>query len=75
MKLLAPRARLPPRSFSVRSTITGLSQGMLEGETTSSNCRAMKATRSAFLLLSPRTWRVALRHHSSCARKACCQKR
>ena len=40
----------------------------------SSICRAMKATRAALFGRCPRTWRVALRHHSSWARKACCQK-
>jgi hypothetical protein len=35
----------------------------------------MKPTRSASLAFIPRSGRVALRHHSSCARNACCHQR
>ena len=69
-----PRQRLAPPSRSVCSMITGLSQGTLDGETASSACRPMKATRAALSGVMPRMGLVALRHHSSCARNACCQK-
>jgi hypothetical protein len=73
-RLSRPRQRLAPPSRRVCSMITGLSQGRLEGETASRACRPMKATRAALSGVMPRIGRVALRHHSSWARNACCQK-
>ena len=71
---MKPRSKLAPDSRAVRSITTGLSQGRLLGASRSSHCVAANATRAVSLGRMPRTSRVASDHHSSMARKLCCQK-
>ena len=66
-----PCARLSPLLSRARSSALGLRKKLLEGETMSSHCRAMKDTTSSLWRDTPGTPRVAARHHSCVSRKLC----
>ena len=69
LQLEAPRTRLRPPSFVVLAMLTGLSHGMLLGETMSIAARVMKATSASRSRTSPGTSWVAAAHHASIPRK------